>query len=298
MHKQEAPISLAELPRSQYIPVSLSHRLCKSSFAGELSHTIKIRSPHITQASNTVLFPQRSHPTTRMSIDNVVHASAVASYTEGILVPPTPALSHAYENSTQHGIPMIAVSPAQGKFLSLLTQMSGAKNVLELGTLGGYSSIWFAEALKANGGGKVTSIEIDPARREVSIENLKYAGVGVPEEVEVLLGAGLEVLPRLEQEIRDKRREKFDFVFIDADWNNQWAYFDWGVKLSKGKGSIVYVDNVVRQLLEIGAVGPAAKDDKVENLVESIGKDERVEAVVMQTVGAKDYDGFLVAVVK
>ena len=233
-----------------------------------------------------------------MSIDNVVHASAVASYTEGILVPPTPALSHAYENSTQHGIPMIAVSPAQGKFLSLLTQMSGAKNVLELGTLGGYSSIWFAEALKANGGGKVTSIEIDPARREVSIENLKYAGVGVPEEVEVLLGAGLEVLPRLEQEIQNKRREKFDFVFIDADWDNQWAYFDWGVKLSKGEGSVVYVDNVVRQLLEIGAIGPAAKDEKVENLVESIGKDERVEAVVMQTVGAKDYDGFLVAVVK
>ena len=233
-----------------------------------------------------------------MSIDNVVHAPTVASYTEDILVPATPALTHAYSNSTKHGIPMIAVSPAQGKFLSLLTQISGAKNVLELGTLGGYSSIWFAEALKANGGGKVTSIEIDPARREVSIENLKYAGVKVPGEVEVLLGEGLEVLPSLGKEIEDGRREKFDFVFIDADWDNQWAYFDWGVRLSKGKGSVVYVDNVVRQLLEIGAVGPAAKDEKVENLVQRVGKDERVEAVVMQTVGAKDYDGFLMAVVK
>ena len=233
-----------------------------------------------------------------MSIDNVVHAPTVASYTEDILVPATPALTHAYSNSTKHGIPMIAVSPAQGKFLSLLTQISGAKNVLELGTLGGYSSIWFAEALKANAGGKVTSIEIDSARREVSIENLKYAGVRVPEEVEVLLGAGLEVLPSLGKEIEEGRRERFDFVFIDADWDNQWAYFDWGVRLSKGKGSVVYVDNVVRQLLEIGAVGPAAKDEKVENLVERVGTDERVEAVVMQTVGAKDYDGFLMAVVK
>ena len=233
-----------------------------------------------------------------MSIDNVVHAPTVASYTEDILVPATPALTHAYSNSTKHGIPMIAVSPAQGKFLSLLTQISGAKNVLELGTLGGYSSIWFAEALKANAGGKVTSIEIDSARREVSIENLKYAGVRVPEEVEVLLGAGLEVLPSLGKEIEEGRRERFDFVFIDADWDNQWAYFDWGVRLSKGKGSVVYVDNVVRQLLEIGAVGPALKDEKVENLVERVGKDERVEAVVMQTVGAKDYDGFLMAVVK
>ena len=233
-----------------------------------------------------------------MSIDNVVHAPTVASYTEDILVPATPALTHAYSNSTKHGIPMIAVSPAQGKFLSLLTQISGAKNVLELGTLGGYSSIWFAEALKANAGGKVTSIEIDSARREVSIENLKYAGVRVPEEVEVLLGAGLEVLPSLGKEIEEGRRERFDFVFIDADWDNQWAYFDWGVRLSKGKGSVVYVDNVVRQLLEIGAVGPAAKDEKVENLVERVRTDERVEAVVMQTVGAKDYDGFLMAVVK
>lgn len=233
-----------------------------------------------------------------MSIDNIVNVPAVTSYTESILVPLTPALTYAYSNSTKHGIPMIAVSPAQGKFLSLLTQMSGAKNVLELGTLGGYSGIWFAEALKANGGGRVTSIEIDPARRDVSVENMRYAGINVPEEVEVLLGAGLEVLPRLEEEIEGGRRERFDFVFIDADWDNQWAYFDWGVKLSKGKGSVMYVDNVVRQLLEVGAVGPAEKDDKVENLVENVGKDGRVEAVVMQTVGAKDYDGFLMAIVR
>ncbi|MCJ1475629.1 hypothetical protein MMC13_004292 [Lambiella insularis] len=233
-----------------------------------------------------------------MSVSNVKFAPEVDAHTEKHLVPPTAALTHAYDNSAAHGIPMIAVSPSQGKFLSLLTQMSGSRNVLELGTLGGYSSIWFAQALKANGGGKVTSIEIDSARRDVAIANLEHAGVKVPGEVEVVLGAGLDVLPRLRKEIEAGKREPFDFVFIDADWDNQWNYFDWGVKLCKGKGSVVYVDNVVRQLLESGIVGPEQRDEGVADLVEHVSKDGRVEAVVMQTVGAKDYDGFLMAVVK
>ena len=233
-----------------------------------------------------------------MSVSNVKHASDVDAHTEKHLIPPTAALTHAYDNSTANGIPMIAVSPSQGKFLCLLATMSGSRNVLELGTLGGYSSIWFAQALKGSGGGKVTSIEIDSARRDVSIANLEYAGVKVPEEVEVVLGAGLDVLPKLGKEIEAGKREPFDFVFIDADWENQWNYFDWGVKLCKGKGSVVYVDNVVRQLLESGIVGPEKRDEGVVDLVDNVGKDVRVEAVVMQTVGAKDYDGFLMAIVK
>ena len=235
-----------------------------------------------------------------MSVSNVTHVSAVEAHTEKHLVPPTPALTHAYANSTAHGIPMIAVSPSQGKFLSLLTSLSGARHVLELGTLGGYSSIWFAQALKRNGGGggKLTSIEIDPARREVAIANLEAAGVQVPQEAEVLLGAGLDVLPRLEAEMAAGTRARFDFVFVDADWENQWRYFEWGVRLCKGRGSVVYVDNVVRWLLESGVVGPERREEGVEDLVERVGRDGRVEAVVMQTVGAKDYDGFLMAVVK
>jgi predicted O-methyltransferase YrrM len=233
-----------------------------------------------------------------MSVENVKFAPEVTLYTEELLVPTTDALSHAYSNSTANGIPMIAVSPAQGKFLSLLTRMSGAKHILELGTLGGYSGIWFAQALQANGGGKVTSIEIDSLRRKVSIENLEYAGVKVPEELDVILGAGLDVLPKLGEEIKSGKREPFDFVFIDADWDNQWKYFDWGVKLSKGKGAVVYVDNVVRQLLESGIVGPEEREKGVVDLIEEVSKDKRVEAVVMQTVGAKDYDGFLMAIVK
>ena len=233
-----------------------------------------------------------------MSVSNVKHAPDVETHTEKHLVSPTTALTHAYSNSTANGIPMIAVSPSQGKFLSLLTTMSGTRNVLELGTLGGYSSIWFAQALKGNHGGKVTSIEVNSARRDVSITNLEYAGVKVPEEAEVMLGAGLDILPELGKEIKAGKREPFDFVFIDADWKNQWNYFDWAVKLCKGKGSVVYVDNVVRQLLESRIVGPKKRDEEVDDLVENVGKDWRVEAVVMQTVGAKDYDGFLMAVVK
>jgi len=232
-----------------------------------------------------------------MSIEHVHNTPLVESHTETHLIAPSLALTHAYTNSTKNGIPMIAVSPSQGKFLSLLTTMSSARNVLEMGTLGGYSSIWFAGALKARGG-KVTSVEIDPHRRDVAIQNLEYAGVDVPREVEIVLGAGLDVLPKLAEEIASGKREKFDFVFIDADWENQWNYFDWGVKLSRGSGAVVYVDNVVRQLLEAGVVGENPREEGVEDLVERVGKDGRVDAVVMQTVGAKDYDGFLMAVVK
>ncbi|KAK5049026.1 hypothetical protein LTR84_005448 [Exophiala bonariae] len=232
-----------------------------------------------------------------MSTKDVIYAEAVANYTESHLIPAAPELDHAYSNSTAHGIPEIAISPAQGKFLSLLTNASGAKNVLELGTLGGYSGIWFSKALKERGG-KLTSIEIDSARLDVATQNLEYAGVKVPEEVEIVLGAGLDVLPQIAKDIEAGKRERFDFVFIDADWDNQWNYFDWGVKLSMGKGSIIYVDNTVRQLLESGSVGPNKKDPNVDSLVEKVGKDDRVEATVIQTVGTKNFDGFLLAVVK
>jgi predicted O-methyltransferase YrrM len=232
-----------------------------------------------------------------MSVENVVHAQEVESYIETHLIPAQSGLTHTDANSAKHGIPKIAVSPAQGKFISLLTTMSGARNVLEIGTLGGYSSIWFAQALKERGG-KVTSIEVNRKRRDVAIQNLQFAGVRVPDEVDVVLGAGMDVLPNLAADIEKGDRERFDFVFIDADWDNQWSYFDYGVKLSKGKGSVIYVDNVVRQLLTTGIVGPEERDEGAISLVERVGRDERVEAVVMQTVGAKDYDGFLMAVVK
>ncbi|KIW11906.1 hypothetical protein PV08_09179 [Exophiala spinifera] len=245
-----------------------------------------------------------------MSVENAKYANDVSEYVEAALCPATPAFAHAYSNTSAHGIPEIALSPSQGKLLSILTRVSGARNVLEIGTLGGYSALWLAQGLKdSTGGGKLTSIEIDPGRRDVAIENLEYGGVKVPEQVDILLGAALDVLPKLADEIARGKRDKFDVVFIDADWDNQWAYFDWAVKLSNGKGSLVYVDNVVRQMLNTGVVGPAAaaaaaaaaeeeEDVKVPNLVEKVGKDERVDGTVIQTCGGKNYDGFLLAIVR
>jgi predicted O-methyltransferase YrrM len=235
-----------------------------------------------------------------MSVENVIHTEEVENYIQSHLISSQPGLSHAHSNSMKSGLPEIALSPIQAKFISLLSIMSGTRNVLEIGTLGGYSTIWFAQALKKSGsiGGKVTSIEISRERRDVAIQNLQYAELKVPDEVDVLLGAGLDILPKLAAEIERGERERFDFVFIDADWANQWNYFDYGVKLSKGKGSVIYVDNVVRELLESGIVGAEKRNEAATPLVERVGKDERVEAVVMQTVGCKSYDGFLMAVVK
>ncbi|PYI11246.1 S-adenosyl-L-methionine-dependent methyltransferase [Aspergillus sclerotiicarbonarius CBS 121057] len=232
-----------------------------------------------------------------MSTERASHTATVETYVQSHLAPEDPSLVNARDNTIKHGIPAIELSANQGKFLSLLASCSGARNVLELGTLGGYSSIWLARAVKFTGG-KITSIEINPDRREVAIQNLRSAGLKVPEEVDVVLGAGLAVLPRLEEEIQRGERGRFDFVFIDADWPNQWNYFNYGVKLANGRGSVIFVDNVVQAMLDYGHVGPEEKDTSVAPLVEEAAKGGRVEAVVMQAVGAKRYDGFLMAVVK
>jgi predicted O-methyltransferase YrrM len=207
------------------------------------------------------------------------------------------ALRHALSNSAKYGLPPISVSPSQGKFLKLQCQLQSAKNILEIGTLGGYSTIWFAQAGKDT---HVTSIEINPKHREVALENIRYAGLS--QQVDVILGAALDVLPKLAREIEEGTRRKFDFVFIDADWGEQWDYFDLAVKMAE-KGSCIYVDNVVRQLLESGVTDEDAGNNSgpvrgMKELVERVGKDTRVDAVVMQTVGAKSHDGFLIAIVK
>ena len=157
--------------------------------------------------------------------------------------------------------------------------------------------MWFAEAGKD---AHVTSIEINPKHRDVALENIRYAGLS--RQVDVILGAALDVLPELAREIEEGTRRKFDFVFIDADWGEQWDYFDVAVKMVE-KGSCIYVDNVVKKLLENGIPDEGAENHSgpirgMKELVERVGKDTRVDAVVMQTVGAKSHDGFLMAIVK
>jgi predicted O-methyltransferase YrrM len=230
-------------------------------------------------------------------------ATAVDAYTSTHLIQPTTpfhhALQHALQNSVDKGLPDIACYPMQGKFLAVQCCIANAKNVLEIGTLGGYSSIWFASAAPDV---HVTSVEVDPRHREVAMENIAFAGLG--DRIDVLLGAGLDVLPKLAREVEEGTRQKFDFVFIDADKENNWPYFQLAVLVLKER-TCIYVDNVVRkgQLASAEASEQAAAKGDLRiagcrTLVENVAKDARVEAVVLQTVSEKNYDGFLMAVVK
>ncbi|WYZ43251.1 hypothetical protein EsH8_VI_000950 [Colletotrichum jinshuiense] len=215
--------------------------------------------------------------------DTVAAAVAVEGLARNNLLPPNPKLDHAVANSQKNNLPEITVSPLQGQFLAIQCQLIGAKSVLEIGTLGGYSTIWLAQA-----GAKVTSIEIDPKHRNVALENV--AGL----DTEIILGAALEVLPKLAEEGR-----KFDMVFCDASWGEQEKYFEWAVKLTKPKGCI-YVDNVVWNVLSSGAI-----ETGEENIVTHVGRDKRVKATVVPMIstahtdsrGRTILDGFLLAVV-
>lgn len=271
-----------------------SHPLNSKTHVLDNLHQTQLLKPTIPIIQHSL-----SHQLIKMSTNTTLPtAKEVDSYVVSHLVSTDQALTDTISSCAKSGIPPIAISPAQGKFLSLLTKMSGAHNVLEIGTLGGYSSIWFARALNANGKkGKVTSIEILEDRRELAMQNLRNAGVKVPDEAEVLLGPGLEVLPRLEEEIQQGRRPKFDFVFIDADWDNQWQYFDYGVKLAKGPGAVILIDNVVQAMLGDGIVGPEKRKQGAISVVEKVGQDRRVEAALVQTLGTKSHDGFLMALV-
>ena len=156
-----------------------------------------------------------------MSLEQALHKNlAVAVAAQKELVKSTPQLDDAIANSKANGLPTIAISPAQGAELSILCQLVNAKRILEIGTLGGYSTIWFANSVP---GVKVTSIEFNQKHRDVALQNVKGL-----DNVEILLGAALDILPKLEG--------GFDFVFIDADWDNQKEYFDWAVKLTRKGG--------------------------------------------------------------
>jgi predicted O-methyltransferase YrrM len=213
--------------------------------------------------------------------------TAVDRYVANHLLAPDAALNAALETSEAAGLPPINVSPPQGKMLMMLAQLHGARTVLEIGTLGGYSTIWLARALPP--GGRVVTLEVDPKHAKVAVANVARAGFS--EMVEVVVGPALETLPRIEAD----RRGPFDFVFIDADKPNNPNYFAWALKLAR-KGSVIIVDNVVRE----GAVVDAnSKDPRVQGtrrLFEMLAAEPRVSATAIQTVGSKGYDGFALAI--
>lgn len=198
-----------------------------------------------------------------------------------------PSLESALESSHQEGLPSIQVTASMGKFMHILSRWGKAKKILEIGTLGGYSTIWLARSLES--GGKLITFEADPKHARVARENIARAGAA--DRVDVREGLALDLLPSVQNEA------PFDLFFIDADKNNNPHYFEWAVKMSR-PGSLIIVDNVVRDGTVLDAASGDPNTQGVRKLYEQVGKDTRVDATVMQTVGGKGYDGFLIAIVK
>ena len=214
--------------------------------------------------------------------------TAVDEYLDGLLVGQDEALEAALQASREAGLPPINVSPTQGKLLNLLARAIGARAILEVGTLGGYSTIWMARALPPDG--RLVTLEIDDRHAEVARANLARAGLA--QRVEVRLGRALDSLQRL----ADEGAGPFGLVFIDADKPNISEYFDWAVRLTR-PGSLIVVDNVVRK----GAVVDESSDDPnvqgVRRFYQMLASEPRVSATAVQTVGSKGYDGFALALV-
>jgi len=213
--------------------------------------------------------------------------TAVDRYFSELLVSTDPALDEVLAASAAAGLPAINVSPVQGKLLHLLARAIGARNVLEIGTLGGYSTIWLARALPD--GGRLISLEADPRHAEVARANIARAGLD--DRVEVRLGMALDLLPGLAES-----PEPFDFIFIDADKPNNAAYFDWALRLSR-VGAIIIVDNVVRGGDVVAAASDSPTVQGVHRFLERLAAEPRVSATAIQTVGSKGYDGFAIAFV-
>ena len=223
--------------------------------------------------------------------------SAVDAYTTTHLHPTSrpnhAALVHALEQSREHGLPDISAFQTMAKFLALQCGLGGYKHALEGGTLGGYTAIWLASE---NPELHITSIEFNPKHADVARQNIAFAGLS--ERVEIIEGSALAVLAKLLAEVEEGKRARFGFTFIDADWTNRAVYFDFAVKMSVARACICVDNMVVRGTI----VSPEAQSDEgvqgARQLVEEAGRDQRVDAVVLQTVGEKDYDGFLFAVVR
>jgi predicted O-methyltransferase YrrM len=214
--------------------------------------------------------------------------TAVDQYINEQLVPSDPALDAALAACTEEGLPAINVTPSQGKLLHLLARLQGAKNILEIGTLGGYSTIWLARALPADG--RLITLEADAKHARVASENIARAGLA--DVVELREGKALETLPELAAE----GLEAFDLIFIDADKRNNPNYFDWALRLAH-KGSLIIVDNVVREGAVIESESKDADIQGVRRLFERMAAESRVLTTAMQTVGSKGYDGFSIALV-
>jgi len=210
--------------------------------------------------------------------------SDVDRYVEDVLLGHDAALDHAATASRAAGLPDIAVAPNQGKLLNLIARMIGARRILEVGTLGGYSAIWLARALPE--GGELVTLEYDPKHAEVARANI--AAAGLADRATVITGAALDTLPTL--------KGPFDLAFIDADKKSNPDYFAWALKLSR-KGGVIVVDNVVREGRVIDAESRDENVLGIRRLNEMMAAETRVSATALQTVGVKGHDGLAIALV-
>jgi len=220
-------------------------------------------------------------------MDNTIF-SAVDNYISNLLLAPDPVLSNTEAAIEASGIPSISVSPNQGQFLHLLARLCQAKKILEVGTLGGYSTIWMARALPANG--KLVSLEIDPKHAAVAQKNIE--GAGLQNIVDIRIGKAIDLLPELEA----AGEGPFDMIFIDADKPPYAEYFEWAIKLSR-PGTLIVTDNVIRE-------GKVLNEDSDDPMVKgahrfnkALAANPAVTATIIQTVGSKEHDGMALAVV-
>jgi len=212
----------------------------------------------------------------------------VDAYIADLLAPQDEALLAVAKSIEEAGMPQISVSANQGKFLHLLAMMCNAKRILEIGTLGGYSTIWMARALPRDG--KLITLEFDPAYARVAQKNIDRAGVG--SKVDIRVGRALDLLPVIEAE----PAWPFDMIFIDADKPPYAEYFQWALKLSR-PGTLIVADNVIRE----GKVLDAKSDDEkvigAKRFNQVLAENKDVTATILQMVGVKEYDGIALAVV-
>lgn len=214
--------------------------------------------------------------------------TAVDRYFQGLFAPSDPVLDAALQAAADAKLPEIYVSPMQGNLLYVLARLHGVRSILEIGTLGGYSTIWLARALPEDG--RLITLELDPAHAAVARANLERAGLAG--KVDVRVGAAINTLPQ----ISDSDGAPFDLVFIDADKASTPAYLEWALRLTK-PGSLIIIDNVVRS----GAVSdPAASDPNVQGIQQALAamaENPHLTATALQTVGSKGYDGLAIALV-
>ncbi|MFU1992383.1 O-methyltransferase [Priestia megaterium] len=210
-------------------------------------------------------------------------------YMNDKLIQPDPILDEVLKANQEAELPAIDVSPSQGKFLHLLASLKGAKRILEIGTLGGYSTIWLARALPKDG--QLITLELSAHHAEVARANLKRAGVS--HLVEVIVGPGLDTLAVL----KDRGTDPFDLIFIDADKPNNPNYLKWALELSK-RGSLIICDNVVRQGHVVNSENEDENVKGIRQFMNALAQEKRISATAIQTVGSKGYDGFIVGIVE